>query len=115
MLADVVAAVHVAFVAWMLYAPFSKNPDVRAAYIVFTPFLWLHWVLNDSTCALTLLETKLRGLDTVSESFVHRIVAPVYQISDASIRTASWVITVVLWVYALKRTTLGEIRDALLG
>ncbi len=108
--ANIITVVHVLFVLWMLYAPFSKNPEVRVAFIVLTPFLWIHWILNDSTCALTLLEAKLRGLDGVSESFVHRIVAPVYQISDCTMQRVSWLVTIVLWIYAVRHTSYDEFR-----
>lgn len=111
--ANVVAVAHAAFVAFMVWAPFSRSPRARVAYLITAPVLWLHWAMGDSTCALTMLETRLRGLDGPSESFVHRLVAPVYEISDEAVQRLCWVATVASWAYAARRTTWDEVRDVL--
>ena len=110
--ANAIAAIHVVFVAWMLCAPWSNHSDVRAAFLVLTPFIWLHWILNDSTCALTLLECKLRGVPATA-SFVHRIVAPVYSIGDSTVQRVSWAVTVALWLRAARVTSSDDVRRAL--
>ena len=39
----------------------------------------IHWACNNSACFLTILETKLRGLEKCEESFMHALVSPVYE------------------------------------
>jgi hypothetical protein len=107
--ATLISLVHFLVIAWNFYAPFSSIPLFRVSYVVFAPFLMLHWVLNDDTCALTALECKLRGLEDCGESFVHKIVSPIYKITDAQVRHATWAFTAFAWLYALSRTSWAEV------
>ena len=102
-LATIVCVVHLAFLAFATLAPFSSDPAVLALYVLTIPFLWVHWACNDDTCALTLLERKLRGLEGNDESFVHRIVSPVYKIRDEHASQVAWVASVGLWLVAFAR------------
>lgn len=98
----VVRALHVAFVAFMALAPFSGDRVVLVLHLVTTPFLWVHWLLNDDTCALTLLESRLRGVPAEA-SFVHSLVGPVYKLRDGDVRVACWVASVALWAVTLRK------------
>jgi len=108
--ATLISLVHALVVAWNFYAPFSSVPLIRVSYVVFAPFLMLHWILNDDTCALTALECKLRGLEDCSESFVHKIVSPIYKITDVQVRYATWAFTAFAWFYALSKTSWTEVQ-----
>ena len=112
--ADVIALIHVVFVAAMVWAPFARSPVPRVMFLVFVPVLWVHWALGDSTCVLTLLECWVRGVPS-TRSFVHRLVAPLYDIPDSTVRTLSWTVTVMLWVHALRRTTVAEVASVFGG
>lgn len=107
--ATLISLVHALIVAWNLYAPFSSVALIRVSYVVFAPFLMLHWILNDDTCALTALECKLRGLEDCGESFVHRVVSPIYKITDVQVRYATWAFTAFAWFYALSKTSRAEV------
>jgi hypothetical protein len=100
--AALVSAVHVALVAFVVVAPFSENPTALVLHLVGVPFLWLHWLLNDDTCALTVLERAVRGVDA-RDSFVHAIVSPVYKIRDDTVRRACWVGSLALWLVTVSR------------
>lgn len=115
-LATLVWLAHVALVAFAVWAPFSGNDRAIAAHFVMTPFLWLHWSLNDDTCALTLLEKKLRGVED-STSFFHNLVSPVYKIRDEHVRVLAWGASVGLWLVSASRVMdrPGLVRDAFLG
>ncbi len=98
MLATLVALTHVLLVAFVCVAPWSSVPWVVALHAVLLPFLWVHWILNDDTCALSQLEAHLRGVP-VDSSFVHRLVSPVYMVHDSSV----WLISVALWCVSMYR------------
>lgn len=104
-----VSAIHVIVLAWALISPFSKWKFLRVSYVIFAPFLMLHWILNNDTCALTAMECAFRGLDDCSESYVYRIVSPVYKISDSTARAVAWTFTVVAWAYAASSVTLRDV------
>jgi hypothetical protein len=97
---------HLGFVLWMIYAPFSGIEEFLLLHVVICPFLMLHWMLpreSSTGCALTILEKKVRGLEHDDESFIHSIVAPIYAIDDASLRPIVWIATVVLWLITISR------------
>ncbi len=111
----VVRALHLALVAFAVWAPFSGSDAALAMPLLLMPFLWLHWALNDDTCALTLLEARLRGVDA-SSSFVHSVVSPVYKIRDEHARVAAWGASVGLWLVTATRVARdpGILRRGLL-
>jgi hypothetical protein len=98
----IVRAVHVGVIAFVLLAPFSSDPSVVRAHVWLVPFLWVHWLLNNDACALTVLECKLRGVPTEA-SFVHSVVSPVYRITQTSAKTLAWVASLLVWGVAVWR------------
>lgn len=98
----VIWALHVAFVAYMAWAPFSHNEGALALSVMLWPLIWVHWVLMDDTCALTLLERRLRGVSS-EKSFFHNLVSPVYKIRDEHVRMLAWAASVGLWLVSVAR------------
>ena len=116
-LATVVWVLHMAFVAFMVLAPFSDDDEFVTLHFLGTPFLWLHWALNDDTCALTLLEKNLRGIRADNKSFFHSLVSPVYKIRDEHVRVLAWGASVVLWFVSASKVARrpGMVKRALFG
>jgi len=110
--AGLVSVLHTAFVLFMIWAPFSSNRTALVLHLTITPFLWIHWILNDDTCALTLLEKKLRGCDD-SSSFFYALVSPVYKVRDADVRSASWLLSVVLWLVTLSKVGWNDVMQVM--
>lgn len=108
----VVALAHLALVAFMALAPFSSSPSLLVMHVLLTPVLWVHWLVGDDSCVLTLLEHQLRGVDN-TDSFMHRLVGPVYNISDPDARMVSWLGSVLLWAVSASRVTRQDFRTAL--
>ncbi len=65
----------------VVLTPFSNNELLLNAYLVFIPFLVLHWILNNDTCALTELEAYLSG-KPVCQTFMDKLVGSVYRINN---------------------------------
>lgn len=101
-LANVCWLLHVLFVAWVAITPFTNNKPMLVLHLVVMPFLWLHWLLNNDTCALTVAERYLRGVDK-SESFFHNLVSPIYVIKDDDLRGFCWLASFVLWLISLAK------------
>lgn len=97
-----IRVLHLAFLAWMVWAPFSGDVSHLKLHAVVCPFLMLHWALHTDGCALSVLEAAVRGVPT-DKSFIHSIVAPVYVIEDATIKRTVWTATMVLWTITLLR------------
>lgn len=115
-LANVCWLLHVLFSLWVVITPFTNNEPMLVLHLFIMPFLWFHWALHDDTCALTLAERYLRGVEA-KESFFHNLVSPVYKIQDEQMRSFSWTVSVVLWLITLYKVTRrpGMIKDVFLG
>lgn len=105
----VISLVHAAIFGWALVAPFSRSRFLRVSYVIFAPFLMLHWILNDDTCALTALECTLRGLDDCSASYVHRVVSPLYKLQDSEASLIAWTYTLASWAYAASSVSMADV------
>lgn len=103
MLATLVRIVHVLIVVAALVGPFVNDDALLTTYVFVIPFMWLHWLMNDDTCALTALERKLRGLESDSDSFIYSIVSPVYKIQNETVQSIAWGVSVLLWGVAVYR------------
>lgn len=105
LLANVVWLLHVLFVLWVVITPFTSSHQALLMHLILLPFIFVHWILNDDTCALTLAEMKLRGLDPdqCSESFFFNLVSPIYKIRDESVRSLAWALAVGLWLVTAYR------------
>lgn len=116
LLANLVKLLHVLFIAWVVITPFTHSKPLLVLHLIIVPFLWLHWAVNDDTCALTILECKLRGVDS-SRSFFHRLVSPVYKISNADAKSMAWAASVVLWLLTARKVMAhpGVVQEVLLG
>lgn len=116
LLANVCWVLHVMFLLWVVVTPFTNNEPMLVLHLMVMPFLWFHWWLNDDTCALTLMEQHLRGVQQ-EESFFHSLVSPVYKIRDGDMRTVSWIASVVLWLITLSKVMRrpAMVREVFLG
>lgn len=107
----VVRLIHVAFVAFMALTPFGTCRPALVVHVLITPFLWMHWALNDDTCALTVLEKSVRGVSD-DKSFFHSLVSPVYKVEDRDVRHLGWLASVVLWLVAVGKVRREDFREA---
>lgn len=101
---------HILVILWALVAPFSSVSNLRVSYIVLMPFIMFHWILLDNTCIFTMIENKLRGCET-EESFIHRLVSPIYNIPEGLLGNVMWLYAIVSWLYAVNATTLDELKE----
>lgn len=101
-LANIVWCLHILFIVWMVVVPFTNNEPMLVLHAVVVPFLWLHWAMSEDTCALTVAERWLRGVEK-SESFFHNLMSPIYVIQDDDVRKWSWVASIVLWLVTMSK------------
>lgn len=94
-LANLVYVFHTMVILFVLTAPFSNIPALLILHITFSASLLLHWWFNSNECSLTYIESKLRGLDK-TESFTHKFVAPMYDISSTEWSKICYIITISL-------------------
>lgn len=95
-----IQVIHGLFILFMMFAPLSNNLFILIMQFIFGCSLIIHWSFNDQTCALTLLEKHVRGVDD-NESFIYQIVGPVYGISNTDMCQIAYVILIISMAISL--------------
>lgn len=88
--------IHLVFLIAILVVPFTNNKLNLEFYSILIPFLFFHWSTNDDTCALTQAEIFLTGQNK-EETFMHRVVSPIYKMEDNQINNLTKSLFFLLW------------------
>jgi len=78
---NIIFIIHTIIFISSLVIPFSSNVNFLKMYSVIIPFVFFHWAINDDTCALTLLESRLTGVEE-KHTFFGRLMSPIYNIDN---------------------------------
>ena len=91
----IVKTVHTILIAFVVLVPlFSNNELLLTYHFIIVPTIMAHWLTNNNTCALTQLEAFISGKKDTNETFLGKLINPVYAIKDTHI----WMIAFVLWL-----------------
>lgn len=94
-LANMIYVFHTLVIIFILLAPFCNIPSLLILHVTFSFSLLVHWYNNNNECSLTYMEAKLRGLDR-TESFSHKFISPLYDISKTEWSKYCYIITIIL-------------------
>lgn len=102
-LADIIMVCHILFILFVIFTPFWGNNYMLLMHAIIVPFIMLHWVMNDNTCILTVVEKALRakagqGVDP-NDCFTCRLIEPIYDFKKNydNFSMFLYIITTVLW------------------
>lgn len=118
--ANIVKILHLLLVIIILIIPFLNYNSYLFFYIIFIPFILLHWLTNNDTCVLTLIEKKLRNVKTKEEEeqcFTQQLISPVFTFANdyKQFSLLSYSIVIILWSVAFSKLIYkydsGEIRN----
>ena len=93
---NVIFWIHLAFLIAILVVPFTNDRRNLEFYSILIPFLFYHWSVNDDTCALTQMEMVVTGQQK-EETFMHRVVSPIYKMEDNDVNNLTKTIFFFLW------------------
>jgi len=93
--AFVIQTIHLIFILFVLFGILSNDPLFLLLYLFTLISLQLHWFMNNDICFLTLVERVLTGRSN-EESFMHRIVSPIYKIPDRQLAIISKIAVYIL-------------------
>ena len=109
-LLKLISLLHVIFVLFVILAPFSNSNYLLMLHAIFIPFVMLHWICNDNTCVLTVIERNLRrqisGQENVDDDCITcKLIEPVYDFRKdyATFSTIIYVIAITLWLISVIR------------
>lgn len=89
----IIHSLHILFILFMGLTPFLNTVFLLKTHFIMSPFLMLHWIFNNDVCFFSLLESYITG-KIVKETFIGRLVSPIYNIRSIHI----WGITLVLFL-----------------
>lgn len=118
---QLITFIHILFILFVIIVPFTNSTYFLLLYAIILPFIMLHWIINDNTCILTIIEKNIRqqlyGVKPKKEDcFTCNLIEPIYDFKNnyESMSTAIYIITFVLWgisVYKLfSKWKYGEIK-----
>lgn len=67
---------HVLFLIVALVVPFTNSNYFLMMYIITIPFIMIHWICQDNTCMITLVEKQIRG--SQNECITCKLIEPIY-------------------------------------
>lgn len=108
-LLNIIMVLHVLFILFVVITPFTNSTYFLFLHVIFIPFLILHWIMNDNTCVLTIMERRIRqslsGNENIDDKdcFTCRLIEPVYDFKKNydSFSTYIYVITIGLWLISV--------------
>jgi hypothetical protein len=106
-MADFIFGLHVLALLFVIGTPFVGSPKWILIDLMFMTSIYIHWLLNDNTCALTVLEKCIRGTPEDKSTFFGRLFGEAYSFGKEN--RASWGIIVALMLIATFRS-----KDAIL-
>lgn len=99
-LANCISIFHIVIILFVLIAPFTNIVSLLILHVVFCMSLLIHWVGNNNTCSLSFFESKLRGMH-YTESFSHKFIGPIYDISSSTWSDICYIITITLMILSI--------------
>jgi hypothetical protein len=96
---------HIIFFTFVIIGPFTGSNYILLLHLIFIPFLLIHWVFNDNTCAITTAEKLIKKsikkdeYDPKKDCLTCRLIDPVFDFKKNNMSRATfiYIVTIVLW------------------
>lgn len=112
--ANIIFVIHLFIILFVALTPFFGNQDMLFINFMFMSGVLLHWIGSDSTCCLTVLEQYLRGETDPEQTFMGKIMGPVYTFGNEKFITQlALFLLMMLTLYKLDWSTLSRIKSVL--
>ena len=108
----IVSFIHIIYILFVVATPFTTSTYFLLLHAVTVPFMIAHWLCNDNTCVLTIIERKLRGMEKDKDDndcFTCKLIEPVYDFNK-NYKTFSaliYVLVVSLWLVSAGKLYCG--------
>ena len=122
MLKFIIQIIHIIVRIFLVATPFLGDEYLLSIHALTIPFVMLHWVTNQTVCALTELEKFVSGNkedDTFfgqifvpiykNESFVGKILEPIYTVKNKEEeKRLVWIGMTMIWLITLCRLSQSD-------
>lgn len=118
----IVVLCHVLLVCFVVISPFISSNYILFMHSFVVPFIMMHWIMNNDTCALTIMEKKLRQeitgkIEVKEDCFTCKIIEPVYNFKNSYksqsklIYAFTTILTLISMVRLFGRYKCGKIKS----
>ena len=98
----IIRVIHFLLVVFIVGTPFWGDDYLLSMHLLIVPFIMLHWITNQSVCALTEMEKFVTGKTCDDETFFGQVVGPVYKFkTQREENLFVWTLMVTLWLVTL--------------
>ena len=120
--------IHYIVICYVLIVPFFGTNYLLTTHAILVPFIVFHWIVNDNTCVLTLMEKYARKnlnipYDNDSDNYMAKLINPIYDfnMNNKDCSTTIYGITIGLWLISVmklyckyKNGTISSFEDLML-
>jgi len=104
----IINCVHLMVILFVVIVPFTNSKLLLLLHSIIVPFIMFHWIINNDTCAITVMEKFMREqingcIVSENECFSHKIIGPVYNFMNEHVDYSqwTWVMTITLWLITM--------------
>ena len=112
-----ISIIHFILVLFIIGVPFSNSEYLLTIHLLIVPFIMLHWITNQSVCALTEMEKLVTGKTCDDETFFGKVIGPVYKFKTQKEENLFvWTLLISLWLvtfFKLKATHFEYLKSDL--
>ena len=105
---QLITLVHILFILFIVVVPFTNSNYLLMLHVIVVPFMIAHWIINDNTCVLTIIEKKMRkemyGTEPdPNDCFTCRLIEPIYDFNKNhnALSAIIYGITISLWALSV--------------
>jgi hypothetical protein len=100
--------------------PFTNNTWLLIYHFITIPFVVLHWILNNNTCALTLLEHYIRSNGytedfNIEQCVTYKLISPIYDFNKDYNTYSNFIYTSTLGLWLITCYKLYHKKDELIN
>lgn len=108
-LLNIISALHIMLLLFVMCVPFINSNYLLLLHFIIVPFIIFHWIINDNTCFLTVVERglkkKIYGYVDEESCLTCKLVEPVYDFKKnyVSFTVSIYAITISFWLITAGR------------
>ncbi len=106
-LLNIITLLHIIYIIFVVIVPFTNSNYFLFLHAILIPFMMFHWMCNNNTCAITLIEKtarkKLYNDDNKDDCITCKIIEPVYDFTNNYKKYSKiiYTITIILWFISM--------------
>jgi len=105
MLKTTIKIIHILLILMTIIIPLLNSNYFLVLHIVILPFIFIHWIADDNTCSIVLMEKKLRELlnKENNECISAKIIEPIYDLPKiySKISYMIYLFAILLWLLSI--------------